>query len=138
MLMQKKIKIGLILSVFVVGLLILQSQRIQELPNQSSNKLRIIVLSEELCHNCKHGVINSHWENNDLIIEGIFSVNCCPEKIIYEYELINNDLSIVLKDEGICNCMGKQKTILKIQNLKKKDYNIILRYETLKEIQMES
>ncbi len=126
--MEKKIKIGLICLTIIVMILITGSWLIQ---NQQV-KSQVIVLNKEPCPNCELGLIDSHWQNNDLIIEGVFAINCCPGEIIYEYKVSNDNLNVVLKDEGLCNCMGKQKTTLEIQNLEKKDYNITLGYKYYK------
>ena len=126
--MEKKIKIGLIsltiiAIILIIGLWLLQNQQV---------KSQVIVLNKELCPDCELGLIDSHWQNNDLIIEGVFAINGCPGEVIYESEVSNDNLNVVLKDEGLCNHMGKQKTTLKIQNLEKKDYNIILGYKYYK------
>ncbi len=128
MIMEKKLKRGLIILTILTIIAAILIIKLWLPQNQQVNS-QIIVLNEEPCPNCTMGLINSSWQNNDLIIEGVFPINCCPGDVIYEYNVSNDNLTVVLRDEGLCNCMGKRKTTLKIQNLEKRDYNITLGYE---------
>ena len=128
--MKRKSKIRLI-SLAVVAIILIGALLINGINLRKNRK--IIVLSEESCdyHNyeCnKTGVIDSHWQGSNLIIEGVFPVNCCPGKILYEYNLTNNNLNVILKDKGLCNCMNRKRVILEIKDLKRGNYNISLGY----------
>jgi hypothetical protein len=131
--MDKKVlglSLLIVLLVLAAGIWLLQNG--QPSKEEVITNPQITLISNESCSGCKMGLINSYWENNDLIVLGAFNMNCCPGKLMYDYELSGDNLEVILKDQGLCNCFGITKSTLRITGLPKKEYNITVDYRLYK------
>jgi hypothetical protein len=103
-------------------------ERQQSLQLHGSN--RITVLSRDHADADEHEthLIDSHWEQGDLVLAGVFELNCCPERIVFDYTLSGDSLIVLLKDKAQCLCNEFSQFSLRIRGLSKKEYRISLGY----------
>ncbi len=79
-------------------------------------------------------VSSSEWKDNFYYIEATVSPNCGYDKIISDYEITSNNLTILYKstsglfDKGETACLCPTQLRIGIKDIPKKDYNVSIKY----------
>jgi hypothetical protein len=124
----KTMIIGIISIIIIAGTLI--SGCLEQKDNHEEELIShpdITILREESCSSNNSSILESYWNNSNLIVKAIFLVNCCPDNIFFDYDIKDNMLNIKLNEVNPkCYCECYRLFVLKIENLERENYTIIL------------
>jgi len=96
---------------------------------QRSGNIEFEYGTNESVGDTQEGIKDIEWDNDVLIIDAIITATCDDPNLIFmgDYKVDGNDISLTVSEtKSGYKCMGNYDVKFKINNLKKRNYNILL------------